>query len=228
MIFYLSSPNNQLQAAAVNDCPVLLSFAIAGGSRWQMEYLPSYSRVLLDSGAYTEYNTGKPVDGPRYVDWVSEIPCADAYAGIDDIRGDWRLSLRNYEDFGGFPTIHDSDPPGLLDDLIPMARERGGWIGVGLTKPRHGKEKWVGEILGRMPDDLHVHGWALGMYLQFPRLDSVDSTNWWRDGMKLRTMSMTAHLTYAECLEIVVKRYRRQKRLTVSSKQVQEELWVSN
>jgi len=205
MRFYLSSPMNRLQAAAANGSPVLLSFASAGGSRWHDEYLPSYDRVLLDSGAYSELTTGVRIDLDRYVDWVQKFPWVDAWAGLDDITGDWHRSLQNYEK-GGFPTIHDTDPIALLNDLIPMARERGGWIGVGLKPPRERKEGVVRDLLDRMPHDLHVHGWALGRYAHLGRLDSVDSTNWFRDAWKLRTMPALHHLTEAETLEIVVKR----------------------
>ncbi len=50
-------------------------------------------------------------------------------------------------------------------------------------------------------------------YTHCRRLDSVDSTNWWRDAMALRTMADLSHLTYGECLDIIVKRYQRWKRV---------------
>jgi hypothetical protein len=135
---------------------------------------------------------------------------------LDDISGDWKRSLKNYEAFHlGFPTFHESDPPELLDDLIALARERDRWIGLGLIPPRDGKEKWVCKALDQIPDDLHVHGWAMRRYTHCRRLDSVDSTNWWRDAMKLRTISDLDHLTYGECLEIIVKRYQRWTRTII-------------
>jgi hypothetical protein len=208
MIVYLASPNTQQQAEHVENMPVLLSFAIYG--QWMDRYQQTFSRILIDSGAYSEMNSGKKIDGEEYLDWQKRWEGhADAVAGIDDIRGDWRKSLSNYEKYGGFPTFHDSDPPELLDDLIPIARERGGWIGLGLVPPREGKEQWVRNACERIPEDLHVHGWALRAYTKVRRLDSVDSTNWWRDGMRLRTIGDLSHLTYGECLEIVVKRYQR-------------------
>lgn len=208
---YLASPNSQLQAAAVNGMPVLLSCAIY--APWMDKYQASFSRVLIDSGAYSELNSGKKVEDAQYRDFMQRWQDrADAIAGLDDIRGDWRRSLRNYETLGGFPTFHDTDPEGLLDDLIPIARERGGWIGIGLLPPRQSKRDWLRRTLARIPDDLHAHGWALRLYRDEPRINSVDSTNWWRDGMKLRTLPDTAHLTYAECLDIVVKRYQRERR----------------
>lgn len=211
--FYLSSPGNQMHCHGVSGMPVLLSFTT--WSRFIDDYVPSFSRLLIDSGAYSELNSGKVVDGAAYKDWYqrwSACEHLDAVAGLDDIRGDWRRSLRNYESFGGFPTYHETDPPELLDDLLPIARERGGWIGVGLLPPRSGKWKWMRATLDRMPPELHVHCWACGEYLSHRRVDSVDSTNAWLDVFAMRQNRLTAHLTPAECLDVVVKRYRRLRR----------------
>lgn len=211
MIVYLASPNTQQQAQAVAEMPVLLSYAC--WHNWLDRYQASFRRILIDSGAYSELTGAAKVDGAAYLDWAQRWDGhADAVAGLDDINGDWRRSLANYAAFGGFPTLHDTDPPELLTDLVALARERGGWIGLGLKPPRHGKESWVRWVCDHIPDDLHVHGWALRAYTHVRRLDSVDSTNWWRDAMKLRTMPDLAHLTYGECLDIVVKRYVRWQR----------------
>lgn len=128
--------------------------------------------------------------------------------------------MANYDAFpGGFPTFHESDPPELLDELIAMSQERRQWIGIGLIPPRDGKEKWMRETLDRIPEGIHVHGWACRAYTHIRRLDSVDSTNWWRDAMKLRTLPDTSHLTYGECLDVVVKRYKRWQRRIVEAPQ---------
>ncbi len=211
MIVYLAGPNDQLQADSARDMPVLLSYAYY--CSWLDKYQAAFSRILIDSGAYSEMTTGKAIDLVAYSEWMKRWEGhADAVAGLDDIRGDWRRSLKNYE-AGGFPTFHDSDPWGLLPELVSLARERGGWIGLGMVPPRQGKERWVREACSRIPEDLHIHGWALRAYTHVRRLDSVDSTNWWRDAMRLRTLPDTKHLTHGECLEIVVKRYQRWKRV---------------
>lgn len=210
MRFYLGSPGNQMHADHCRDMPVLVSFALY--SSWMDGYVQSFARVLVDSGAFSEFNSGVVIDGVEYRDWHQrwrEVGHCDAVAGLDDIRGDWRKSLRNYELYGGFPTMHETDPPELLNDLIPIARERGKWIGFGLLPPRGNKWGLVRSILDRMPDDLRVHVWAGGDYCGHPRVDSVDSTNWFRDAFALKAARQTAHLTYAECVEIVVKRYQR-------------------
>jgi hypothetical protein len=215
---YLASPSNQLQAHAAADMPVLLSFSEHGkpGRAWIEDYAPAFSRVLIDSGAYSELTTGKPIDLDAYMGWCERwVGKVDAIAGLDNISGDWRRSLANFERFPiGFPTFHDTDPDDLLDDLIPMARDRGGWIGLGLKPPRGGKENWVRDACDRIPDDIHVHGFALREYAHVARLDSIDSTNWWRDALDIRVLPLCRHLTYGETLEIVVKRYKRETRIT--------------
>lgn len=195
--------------------PVLLAFP--SWSEWHWKYQSTYRRILIDSGAYSEFTTGKKIDLVAYAEWAMKwVGNADAIAGLDDISGDWRRSMANYERFPlGFPTFHESDPPELLDDLIPMSRARGGWIGLGLlpeTRKQRRGEGWIRNALSRIPDDLHVHGWAARGYTHIRRLDSVDSSNWFRDAMKLRTLRELDHLTYGECLEIIVKRYQRETR----------------
>lgn len=218
MTVYLASPQTQQQAEHAEGMPVLLSFALVRKNLWiHKGYQQSFSRILIDSGAYSELAGTAKVDVAEYREWSERwAGHADAIAGLDDIAGDWRRSLANYEAVPlGFPTYHETDPPELLDDLIPMARERGGWLGLGMlpaTRARRGGKGWLRETLARVPDGLHVHLWAGRGYTDHRRIDSVDSTNWYRDAMKLRTLPDTAHLTYGECLEIVVKRYRRETR----------------
>lgn len=215
MIVYLASPQTQQQAEHVTEMPVLLSYALCKGMTWlEKGYQQSFSRILIDSGAFSEFNSGVKVDLPRYMDWGrSWIGHADAVAGLDDIQGDWKRSLKNYEAFPeGFPTFHETDPWELLRDLVSLSRERKQWLGLGLLPPRKGKDTFVRKVCDNVPEGIHLHGWALREYTHVRRLDSVDSTNWLRDAMKLRTMPELKHLTYGECLEIIVKRYKRWKR----------------
>lgn len=220
MTVYLASPNTQQQAEHASGMPVLLSYAVLGDATWiDKGYQQSFSRLLIDSGAFSEFSTGKKVDLSAYADWAQAwLPHADAVAGLDNIAGDWRQSVANYVAFPkGFPTFHESDPPELLDDLVALAQERKQWLGVGLLPPRAGKERFVRETLERIPDGIHVHGWAMRAYTHCRRLDSVDSTNWWRDAMDLRKTSELRHLTYGECLDIIVKRYQRWSRNIVDA-----------
>ena len=221
MIVYLASPRSQQQAEHACDMPVLLSFAIY--DKFMDRYQQTFSRILIDSGAFSEFSSGVKVDLAEYRDWSQRwIGHADAIAGLDDISGDWRRGIANYERMPwAFPTWHDTDPLDIIGDLVAMARERGGWIGIGLKPPRQGKETIVREVCSRIPDGLHVHGWALRAYTNIRRIDSVDSTDWWREALSIG--GDFPWLTHGEALEIVVKRYKRWKRTITESRQT--ELW---
>ena len=207
MEVYLASPNTQQQAEHCSGMPVLLSFA--SFSPWMWQYQPTFERVLIDSGAYSELTGHYKADVGKYKDWSAKWRGhADAIAGLDDIRGDWKTSMANYAAIPwSFPTFHDSDPPGLLPELVAMAQERKTWLGIGLVPPREGKENFIRSVCDRVPDDLHIHGWALRRYTHIRRLNSVDSTNWWRDAMAIR--QKLPWLTYGETLDLIIKRYQR-------------------
>ena len=217
MRVYLAGPNNQLQARVLEDMPALLSFAYY--PKWMEQWHPSFSRVLIDSGAFSELNSGKKIDAEEYREWSERWQGhADAIAGLDDIRGDWKRSLRNYEHIPWtFPVWHETDPWELLPDLVAMARERCGWLGIGLLPPRNGKEQIIRDACKQIPEGIHVHGFALRAYTHIRRLDSVDSTNWFLDTMKIRRD--LPWLTYGECAELVVKRYKRWKRRIIDEEQ---------
>lgn len=214
---FLASPNNVAQAIACFDQDVLLSFGLLGKRTFAENYEKAWGRILIDSGAYSELSSGKSIDLDEYAEFANRWSSrAVAIAGLDDISGDYRRSLRNYE-VVGFPTYHDTDPPEILKDLIHISRERGGWLGVGIKPPRHNKGEWLAKTLASIPDDIHVHGWALRLYRNtHTRFDSFDSTNWWRDSFKLKALPPLKHLTDKELLDIVVKRYEREERMVRS------------
>ena len=213
MRFYLGTPGSVAQAQVVVDAqmPVLVSFGAA--SPWiYRNYMAAFtSGLLIDSGAYSELAGAATVDIGKYREHVARhCDVADACAGLDDIRGDWKRSLANYEAIPEtFPTFHDTDPPELLPELIAMAQERNRWLGLGVLPPRSGKGGWLRATLERIPADIHVHGWALGAYRQHRRMNSVDSTNWFRDALKMLTLPLLKHLTPVEALRLVVLRYQR-------------------
>ncbi len=211
MTVYLASPRTQQQAEHLSGMPVLVSFGCFSPCL-RKGYLQSFDRVLVDSGAFGELNSGIKIDLEEYRAFSGPfIGRADAIAGLDDISGDWRRSLRNYAAIDWtFPTWHNTDPLELLPELCAMAVDRGKWLGIGLKPPRENKETIIRQALEMVPESLHVHLWAGRAYTHIRRIDSVDSTNIWLDAMKLR--KNLPWLTYGECIAIVVKRYQRWNR----------------
>ena len=227
MTVYLASPRSRFQATYLTDMPVLVSFALWSG--WESRFQQSWGPMLLDSGAYSEFTSGKKVDLDAYVDFVEEWGWRfEAVAGLDDISGDWRRSLKNYKRVG-FPTYHNTDPHKLLPELISLSRERGSWLGLGIA-PVNGDRRygtqWLRDTLDRIPDDIHVHGWASRAFTSMGRLDSVDSTNWYRDAHKVLVgkAGPLDWLTEGEALEIVIKRYRREHLVSDKSRSGQGKL----
>ena len=110
--------------------PVLLSFAKY--TPFLDKYQQTYPNILIDSGAFAELNSGHKIDGVKYKEWQCQWGHADAIAGLDDISGNTARSLENYTKYGGFPTMHDTDPKSVLPELIDISREQGGnWVGIG-------------------------------------------------------------------------------------------------
>jgi len=218
MDVYLASPNTQQQAEHCSGMNVLLSFA--SFSKWIWQYQPCFRKVLIDSGAYSELNSGAKIDLQAYKEWSAQWKgYAEAIAGLDSIAGDYRQGMKNFETIEwSFPTWHDTDPIEILPELVAMAQERKTWIGIGLKPPRENKERLIREALEMIPESVHVHGWALRAYTHIRRLDSVDSTNWWRDAMALRKNLPWLH--YGECLELIIKRYQRETRVIRDTEQV--------
>lgn len=214
MRVYLSSPANHQQLEHCGGHDVLVSYG-AWRPFWQ-DYIPTFRRFIIDSGAFSVMNRGLKIDLAQYAAWAERfVGHADAIAGLDDIGGDWKQSLANYKAFPiGFPTIHDTDPRELLEELIGIAEERGGWIGIGLAPPREGKEEFVRWACSQIPSELHVHGWALGgLYSHVRRLDSVDTTRWFRGAQRIKMNAECNHLTMGECLDIAIKRIVRNERV---------------
>lgn len=169
--------------------------------------------MLIDSGAFSEFTSGVAIDLDHYAAWAeSWHQRADAIAGLDDLRGDWRRSLKNYERFPhGFPTYHFTDPDALLPDLVALCQARRHWLGFSTNYPGV-TEVWVRSMLDRLPPDLHVHAFAGGRWTWLERIDSADSRAWTFYLNDLKATRWARHLSHAERLDIIMKWYRRYPR----------------
>lgn len=212
LVVYLAASHDQQTANALASMPVLLSYAYGEQPFLDKGFQQAFGRVLLDCGAYSELTQGekKKVDVEAYKEWAEAWrETADAIAGVDNVAGNWRKSMKNYKKIPfSFPTMHTTDPKELLPELVAMAQERKTWLGISVSAEK-GKKNFVRWVCDNVPEGLHLHGWALRGYTHIRRLNSVDSTGWLREAMALRTNPQTAHLNMVECLDVVIKRYQR-------------------
>jgi hypothetical protein len=217
---YLSTPGSQAQAHGLNGRNVLISFAYS--STWIDRYIPTFDRLLWDSGAFTAFTKGKAIDLDAYAERARSVPWADGAACLDDIAGDWRKGLANWDAHPWmFPVYHDTDPPEALDAILermqdidrarfrPQATQ---WIGLGMKPPRTSR-RWLAETLSLIPPGVHVHGFAMrgftDVLIGARGADcSADSVNWMLDARKYN--DDLPWLTPAESVEIVAKRYERE------------------
>jgi hypothetical protein len=222
---YLSTPGSLAHAHVAAGANVLISAAYAPD--WLLKVASTFERVMWDSGAYTAFTQGTVIDLDAYAERARSIPWADSAACLDDISGDWRQGLANWDAHPWmFPVYHDTDPPEALEAILERLqdKDRGRfrpaalqWIGLGMKPPRNAGA-WLGRTLERIPPGVHVHGFAMRGFTE-TLVDargsdcSADSINWILDSRQI--LQALPWLTPCEALDIVVKRYtRHHKKIT--------------
>ena len=220
MLVYLASPTTQLHADCMAGQPVLESFAIAATKSWMDRYRPTFSHVMLDSGAYSEMTSGKPVDLGAYVAFCQAHAAGyDEIVNLDVISGDvgervdaGQRNLQTMRDSGldPMPVFHQGEPWSVLEDLAACGR-----VGLGLQRPMRGVEAFLDECFSRV-GKARVHGFALANARWTKRYPffSVDSATWVHEmnalcSVKGQGADVLACLTPAELLRMVVKKYER-------------------
>lgn len=178
-------------------------------------YRGTWAGGMLDSGAFTEMNTGKPIDLSAYTDFCVEHGAFyDAIINLDDIRGNVDKSLANLahlRDAGvdAMPVFHQGEPWSVLED---MAAESD-YIGVGFQRPIQSAHQFLDGVWGRV-GDTKVHGFAMTAWMDSFPFYSVDSTTWlWEVkglmGVRTPNGNPLTYLTPAELVDIVLLKYQR-------------------
>ena len=221
MKVYHASPGNQLHAEMMAGCHVLESFALHAQRAWMVRYRPTFASMMLDSGAFSEMTSGKPVDLGAYVDFaLAHRHGYDEIVNLDVISGDVSdrvaASMRNLQtmrDAGldPLPVFHQGEPWSVLLELAA-----GGRVGLGFQRPIRGAEEWLDDVFGRLPSGTKVHGFAMAAE-KFTRrypFHSVDSATWFHEWRALMALSgqgsdVIHYLTAGEVLQLVIRKYER-------------------
>lgn len=221
MRIYLASPGNQLHAEMMAGCHVLESFALHAQRAWMVRYRPTFVSMMLDSGAYSEMTTGKPVDLGAYIDFAQQHTAGyDEIVNLDTISGEVaervassQRNLQTMRDAGldPLPVFHQGEPFSVLADLASCGR-----VGLGFQRPIRGAEEWLDDCFERLPSSVRVHGFAMAnekFTKRYP-FHSVDSATWFHEWRALMALSgqgsdVIKYLTAGEVLALVVKKYER-------------------
>lgn len=151
--------------------------------------------ILLDSGAFSVYNSKKKIDIDEMINYVNSISKYCSHIASLDVIGDAKASFENFEYIRKrinapeklMPTYHFNEPMEYLDKYLALEDERGkverlalgGMVGIS-TKDR---TKWLNEkiayIRSKRPDMLiHVFGVTTAKVLKTVDCDSADSTTY--------------------------------------------------
>jgi hypothetical protein len=151
MLIYLGgcASTRHAEFLVENDANVLMSFAYKSNAKKYLEVLAESGKmanIILDSGAFTSWTKGKPVDIHELIQWYSGIIdtysayCKSIYlinldvipgnAGRDpsmaEIEESMKQSAKNFDTlFSCFPEIvipvfHQGEPESYLEDLCYM------------------------------------------------------------------------------------------------------------
>jgi len=224
MRLYFASPNKHIYAAAVVGQYVLETFADI--RPFSDSYRRAFTGLMLDSGAFTEINSGKKVDLHAYGAFAAEHAADyDVVVNLDDIAGDVDKSASNErvlrDEYGldPMPVYHQGEPLSVLAEYCARAD----YVGLGFQRPllsSDDRRAWLDECFAAVPTGHRLHGFAMTGYMGSHPFYSVDSTTWIRTYMDIAygahgQIGTLAHfLTPGEILEIVVKRWERMPRCT--------------
>ncbi len=238
MIVYLASPTTQLHAETMAGCDVLESFAICATARWAVRYRPTWRRIMLDSGAFSEMTTGKAVDLGAYIEYAQAHGRAyDHIVNLDVISGDvaervdaGKRNLARMRDAGldPLPVFHQGEPWSVLTELAACGK-----IGLGFQRPIRCGEEFLDGCFSRLPVGTLVHGFAMAgeRYTGRYPFASVDTATWIHELKALSALSgqgsdVLRFLTQGELLKLVILKYQRIPMATAWAGKMQHDLFA--
>lgn len=201
MIAYFAVGAGSVAVRLLEGRAALVSFASIG-SFVSLNHLDSLrakcSKMFLDSGAFSAWTKGTPIDIARYIAFVHERGSMfDVIASLDEIPAigqcapaadrslaNWRAmrdSLHQYAD-RIIPVHHEGDPVDVLDAYVDAGARL---IGLGRTLGRRSKPlslDFYDQVFNRHPlHAFHAFGNGDPQTLEPYPFESFDCSSWERD-----------------------------------------------
>lgn len=182
---------------------MLISFAYVGSSFLPTKAVPeiakSASGLMIDSGAFTAWRKGTPINMSAYIEFLlNGCPHHDAALTLDVI-GDADASMTNWEFLHKLfnaivPVWHEGDPIEHLDEYVAKSP----LVALGRIEGRRSEQKtldFYDSAFNRREHAYHALGNANPVQLEPYPFDSFDSTGWQRDA----AYSNSAKWPYNRC-----------------------------
>lgn len=172
--------------------------------------------LMMDSGAYSAWRTGNPIDLVEYCDWLEEHQHRiGPYAALDEIDPDdpvnaARRSYENLEYMLGrglcpIPVFHIREPFEWLERILATKVPYVGLSGTSLIGDQRGIFDWYSQAWGYMttPEGLptvyvHAFGEATPQALTAFPWKSADSASWLYGAMRTSTMTLPSGVKVAQ------------------------------
>lgn len=168
----------------------LVSFAYVGTNWVPVAKLAQIagvtSALMIDSGAFTAWRKGLPLDVGAYIAWLAADAPPFAWAIAGDVIDDAAASLTNWRamprlDGRAVPVFHEGEPVEHLDEYVATSQR----CALGRIGGRRSESKtfeFYDLVFNRHPDaKFHALGNASATTLEPYPFASFDSTGWQRD-----------------------------------------------
>lgn len=137
-------------------------------------------RFLLDSGAFTAWKAGKPIDLDDYCRFLERVPVRPWRYFMLDVIGDPHGTMRNYETmlkrgFKPVPIFTRGEDPSVLDDYYKTSDV----VGIGGLVGTAGNRGFVRGIMRHVGQKkVHWLGFTDVNFVKFYRPYMCDSSGW--------------------------------------------------
>jgi len=160
--------------------PLLVSFFYMDLYRTQFQHRSRPYRKILDSGAFSAYNSGKEIDIAALCAEAQKPEWNEAIAL--DVIGDADQSIKNLEYMAAngaphaYPVFHIGDPWDLLDYYCERYPKLG--LSCRFGESLKVSKQWARRCFARRwPHRFHSFGWVGTVLHEFP-FDSADTSIW--------------------------------------------------
>ena len=163
------------------DCLISYYYTKGELKKWFIEQGLLNTKTLVDSGAFSAFNSGKVIELKDYIKFLKEVG-AEIYSALDVI-GDPHETLLNYnkmkeQGMNPIPCFHTGEPLKFLDEILHE-----NYISLGGMVHAEGVEDWLDKVFNyifKKNPLIKIHGFGLtdpNLMLKYPWY-SVDSSSW--------------------------------------------------